>query len=125
MILNSTETSHIPLLKRLSNNALRISYFLDNEMWKKTIIFVLLKNFKIVSYKSIYNVKTLSLFIHQEFAREPNICVVRVTSTEGFKRFYQHLDIPIDSNIFIVTGNISKNVSVYDVYRAAPHTEMR
>ena len=65
------------------------------------------------------------IFTFQEFAREPNTCIVRVNSTGEFRQFYQHIDIPIDSNILIAIGNFSENVSIYDVYKAAPYTEMR
>ena len=123
-MLKPTETSksQITQLRRFSNYGLRLSYFFENQIWKKTIIFVPLKNFKIVSYMIFLTLNENSV---QELAREPNICVVKGNSTQEFQKFFQHLDIPINSNVFIAIGDFSKNVSMYDVYRAAPYTAMR
>ena len=51
--------------------------------------------------------------------------LVRVNSTEEFRLLMASRDIPIDSNVYLYSGNISHFLTLHDVYRAAPHLDLR
>ena len=51
--------------------------------------------------------------------------LVRVNSTEEFTLMMDSRDIPIDSNVYLYSGNISHFLALHDVYRPAPELELR
>ena len=51
--------------------------------------------------------------------------LVEVTSGEEFSLMMEGRDIPIDSNVFLYSGNISRVLTIQDVYRPAPHFQLR
>ena len=51
--------------------------------------------------------------------------LVKVDSTEDFRSMMEGRDIPIDSNVYLYSGNISHFLTVHDVYRPAPSLDLR
>ena len=51
--------------------------------------------------------------------------LVKVDSTEDFRSMMEGSDIPIDSNVYLYSGNISRFLTVHDVYRPAPSLDLR
>ena len=48
-----------------------------------------------------------------------------MTSREEFSLMMEGRDVPIDSNVFLYSGNISRVLTIQDVYRPAPHFQLR
>ena len=74
----------------------------------------------------------IHIFSHQSLTIPENISgfanlnwLVRVDSTEDFGLMMGSRDIPIDSNVYLYSGNISHYLTLHDVYRPAPNLELR
>ena len=51
--------------------------------------------------------------------------LVKINSTEEFSQNMEEKDLPIDSNFFLYSGNMSEIVTLYDVYRPDPSLDLR
>ena len=51
--------------------------------------------------------------------------LVRVNSIEDFTSMMGSRDIPIDSNVYLYSGNISHFLTLHDAYRPAPNLNLR
>ena len=51
--------------------------------------------------------------------------LVEINSREEFSLMMSGRDIPIDSNVYLYSGNMSRVLTLLDVYRPAPHFQLR
>ena len=50
---------------------------------------------------------------------------IKIDSVENFYVFCSHLQLPINSNVVLVTGSYHENMDLWDVYRPFPQAEIR
>ena len=67
---------------------------------------------------SLYKIKRIP-FLHS------NHIFLNYTSIETFKNDYKDEDIPINSNILLITDYGKDTVDIWDVYRSQPTSELR
>ena len=54
-----------------------------------------------------------------------NQVFIKVESVRKFREICEHLDLPINSNVVLVTGDYQENMDLWDVYRPSPGAEIR
>ena len=59
------------------------------------------------------------------FLTEDNYWFVDITSQDKFKQLIAGIDIPITSNLFLITKELSNVRYIYDSYRPAPEMDIR
>ena len=67
---------------------------------------------------SLYKIKRIP-FLHS------NHIFLNYTSIERFKNHYKDEDIPINSNVLLITDYGKDTVDIWDVYRSQPTSEFR
>ena len=67
---------------------------------------------------SLYKIKRIP-FLHS------NHIFLNYTSIESFKNDYKDEDIPINSNVLLITDYGKDTVDIWDVYRSQPTSELR
>ena len=67
---------------------------------------------------SLYKIKRIP-FLHS------NHIFLNYTSIETFKNDYKDEDIPINSNVLLITDYGKDTVDIWDVYRSQPTSELR
>ena len=88
------------------------------------------------AYNNLKAVRKLLHFIHENASFIQINCLqvppsmtnqvfIRVDSFKTFKECSDHLDIPINSNVVLVTGSYHENMDLWDVYRPGPDADVR
>ena len=88
------------------------------------------------AYNNLKAVRKLLHFIHENASFIQINCLqvppsmtnqvfIRVDSLKTFNECSDQLDIPINSNVVLVTGGYHENIDLWDVYRPGPDADIR